>query len=238
MNSIVAETCLTFSAARLWDGLRPRVDCHIHTNWTDGVNTISECHEKAVRIGLTAVLFSEHTRLTSDSWFGEFAGVVRGLDASLCRAFVGTEVKVKNYEGEIDAHPAVLRNCDLVMVSVHRFLDSRGTPVEFKDVAPESALANEKRLAIAAIGNPHTKIIGHLFGMSITKYGQSPTDDDWREVVSEAARHDVAVEINSHYHPNPLGLLAICRDEGARVSLGSNSHELATIGESVLFLGG
>jgi len=236
-DSTSALHSLTFGAREVVDGFQPRIDCHVHTNWTDGSASVDECHKAAVRRKLTSMLFSEHSRASSVGWFAKFADEVRQLDPNDCRAFVGTEVKVKDYDGEIDTTGEIIEICDIVMVSVHRFVDSEGLPIEFRSVDPDVVLGMEKKLALAAIRNPATQILGHLFGMSIRRHGQIPTEDDLREVIAEAAKFDVAIEINSHYHPNPLEILAICNDEGARVSFGSNSHDLASIGNSVAFLG-
>ena len=47
-------------------------DSHLHTNWTDGENTIREMMDIACRIGLKWIMFSEHNRENSDYSYNSF----------------------------------------------------------------------------------------------------------------------------------------------------------------------
>ena len=42
---------------KLKKGLTPRVDLHVHTNWTDGQNTVFEMHEEACNKSLSHIFF-------------------------------------------------------------------------------------------------------------------------------------------------------------------------------------
>ena len=60
----------------------PKIDSHIHTNWTDGKNSISEIYEKAQNLTLERIVFTEHSSKTSESWFNKFADDVKKLTTS------------------------------------------------------------------------------------------------------------------------------------------------------------
>ena len=40
----------------------------------------------------------------------------------------------------------------------------------------------------------------------------------------------VAVEVNSHYHPNALKMLKWCQEFDAKIAFGSNAHKLSEVG--------
>lgn len=221
---------LIFQASELDLSNLPRIDSHLHTSWTDGEATVEAVHRAAIESGLVAVLYSEHSRKTSTDWFPSFAAEVRALPSFPCKAYVGTEVKVESRAGEIDTAPAISGLCDFVMASVHRFIDADGHTVEFAETDPNQAVDLEFELTWAALANPQVDILGHMFGMSYRRFKVIPPDDKICALISRAAEFGVAVEINSHYHPNPRKMIQWCRDYGARVTFGSNAHMLESVG--------
>lgn len=124
---------LIFEARSLDLANLPKVDCHLHTSWTDGADTVTEVYRAALESGLTTILYSEHSRKSSTDWFHKFAAEVRALPTSPCRAYVGTEVKVETRAGAIDTIPEISDHCDFIMASVHRFIDAN-------DVIPQPLL--------------------------------------------------------------------------------------------------
>ena len=116
---------LIFQANELDLNNLPRIDSHLHTSWTDGESTVEAVYRTANECSLETVLYSEHSRKTSTDWFPKFAAEVQALPSSPCKAYVGTEVKVESYAGDIDTVPAISDLCDFVMASVHRFIDER-----------------------------------------------------------------------------------------------------------------
>ena len=214
----------------------PRVDCHLHTSWTDGESSVRDVYSAAVNNNLSTILFSEHSRKSSTDWFQKFAKEVRELPSTPCKAYVGTEVKVETHEGDIDTNLEIMNYCDFIMASVHRFVDVEGKTIQFSDTDPSQSIDLEYQLTWAALSNPSVDILGHMFGMSYKRFGQTPSDEIIKELISRAASFGVAIEVNSYYHPNPLKMLQWCQEYGARVSFGSNAHSLEKVGEIVRML--
>lgn len=208
----------------------PQTDCHLHTSWTDGDASVAEVYAAAVKNGLGAILYSEHSRKTSTDWFKSFADEVRALPASPCRAYVGTEVKVETRAGDIDTTAAISDHCDLIMASVHRFIDTDNVTIQFADTDPAEAVDLEYALTCAVLPNPQVDILGHMFGMSYRRFDKIPPDDMIRDLIARAAKYDVAVEVNSYYHPSALKMLRWCQEFDARVAFGSNAHTLQDVG--------
>jgi putative hydrolase len=224
---------LIFEARSLDLANLPKVDCHLHTSWTDGADTVEEVYHAALEKGLTTILYSEHSRKTSTDWFHKFAEEVRALPYSPCRAYVGTEVKVETRAGAIDTIPAISDHCDFIMASVHRFIDANDVTVQFSDTDPTQAVDLEYALTWAVLENPQVDILGHMFGMSYRRFGQTPSDEKIKELIARAAKFGVAVEVNSHYHPNALKMLKWCQEFDAKIAFGSNAHKLSEVGSIV-----
>lgn len=208
----------------------PPCDCHLHTSWTDGDASVGDVYSAAVKNGLGTILYSEHSRKTSTDWFKSFADEVRALPSAPCRAYVGTEVKVETWAGDIDTAPAISEHCDFIMASVHRFIDANDVTIQFSDTDPEQAVELEYALTSAVLSNPQVDILGHMFGMSYRRFKQTPPDTMIRALIARAAKYGVAVEVNSYYHPNALQMVRWCQEFDARITFGSNAHALNEVG--------
>ena len=221
---------LIFQANELDLNNLPRIDSHLHTSWTDGESTVEAVYRTAIECGLETVLYSEHSRKTSTDWFPSFAAEVQALPSSPCKAYVGTEVKVESFAGDIDTVPAISDLCDFVMASVHRFIDVNGRTREFSETDPSEAVELEFNLTWAVLANPQVDILGHMFGMCYRRFMVTPPDEKICALISRAAEFGVAVEINSHYHPNARKMIQWCRDFNALITFGSNAHTLESVG--------
>lgn len=229
-DKVTALHGLIFKARDLDLSNLPKTDCHLHTSWTDGEASVADVYEAAVAGGLNAILYSEHSRKTSTDWFKSFADEVRALPSSPCRAYVGTEVKVETRAGDIDTTVAISDHCDFIMASVHRFIDANDSTIQFADTDPEQAVEIEYALTRAVLSNPQVDILGHMFGMSYRRFGKAPPEVMIRDLVARAAECGVAVEVNSHYHPNMLQIVRWCQEFDARIAFGSNAHALSEVG--------
>jgi putative hydrolase len=230
IEKAIALPGLIFKARDLDLSNLPKTDCHLHTSWTDGEACVDDVYSTAVAIGLETILFSEHSRKTSTDWFRDFAEEVRALPASPCRAYVGTEVKVETHAGDIDTVPAISDHCDFIMASVHRLIDANNVTIQFANTDPEQAVELEYALTWAVLSNPEVDILGHMFGMSYRRFGKVPPDAMIRNLIARAADNRVAVEVNSHYHPDALRMLRWCQEFDALISFGSNAHALDEVG--------
>jgi putative hydrolase len=227
---------LIFQASSLDMRNLPRIDSHLHTSWTDGAATVEDMHKAAIVCGLSTVLFSEHSRKTSGNWFSSFANEVRDLPTSICRAYVGTEVKVESLDGDIDTNTEISNQCDFVMASVHRFIDENGKTQQFNETDPNEAVDLEFKLTWAVLKNPQVNILGHMFGMSYRRFNVVPEDEKIIALIARAAEFGVAVEINSHYHKEVRKMIQWCCDLNAPITFGSNAHTLDSVGDIMRLL--
>ena len=112
----------------------PKIDFHLHTNWTDGKNSISEIYENAKKKGLKIIVFSEHVRNTSN-WYQKFSSEVKNLPTKYCKAIAGCEAKILNSNGDLDLNNSILENSQAIMAVVHRFPGELGQIINDKKIS-------------------------------------------------------------------------------------------------------
>jgi histidinol phosphatase-like PHP family hydrolase len=127
-----------------------------------------------------------------------------------------------NPRGEGDMEPKSLRRLDLVLGSFHSSLRTT-----------EDQTSRYR----AALNNPHVHVLGHPRGR-VYNY-RLGLKADWPRVFAEAAQLDKAVEIDCYPDRQDLNLalLKIAREEGVRVSLGTDAHHSWQFGFIELGLG-
>ena len=210
----------------------PSIDFHIHTNWTDGKNSVKQVYKRSNSVGLDYMLYSEHSRKSSKVWFKKFHGEIKSLKIKNCKPFVGTEVKVLNFNGDLDLSNSNYKLCDLIMASVHRFPGEKDIKKKnkFSTKNKKNAVNTELKLLLAACKNKKTDIIGHPFGMSIKRFGITPKLNYFEKVIKFAKKKDKIFEINLHYHKKIFKkLIKLCLQHNCLMSFGSNAHSLNEI---------
>ena len=207
------------------------IEFHVHTNWTDGENSVKEMHEKACKKGIKAILFSEHVRKTSKEWFKNFANEVRALNQEKCISLVGAETKIIDYRGNLDCSSEIIKDSDLIMGVVHRFPGEEG---EIKNntngYTSSEAMEIEFELSLSLLKNSPINILGHPLGMTYSRFKMVPSDNKIIELIKLASKNNILFEINAKYHPNPKKILEMCVSYGAKISLGSNAHNVNEVG--------
>ncbi len=196
-----------------------RAELHMHSDWSDGKLSTREMVAACRDRGLEYVAFTDHTPAV---------GVAGGLDAPAVRRqweeldvvqqefpdiriFRGLEVDILK-DGSLDAPDDILEALDLVIVSVHSFMNM--------DLA-----AMTDRM-IRAIQHPQVDLIGHPTGRLLGRRDPYPVDVE--ALLQAAAELSVAVEINSH--PRRLDLSDVhayrARELGIPVAINTDAHSL------------
>ena len=195
-------------------------DVHMHTTETDGRNSIEEMAEAAKDHGYKYMAITDHSKNLA------FAN---GLDDTRALAhiqkireankniegitiFAGIEVDILA-DGDLDLSDDVLAQMDVVIASVHSVFNQ------------EPAKMTERLLK--AVANPNTSIIGHPTGRLQLRRDAYQFDMD--AVLTAAARHRVAMELNSY--PDRLDLndvhLRQAKQRGVKVVINTDSHHIS-----------
>ena len=113
-------------ATKLLHGI-PRMDCHIHSNFTDGTATLKEYLEAAIRKKFTCVCFTEHVNKAT-TWYDNFVDEVIQLRQNSpdgIEIYHGIEVRAVDYEGNLNTSPGLLGQAEVVMGVVHSYPDEQ-----------------------------------------------------------------------------------------------------------------
>ena len=207
-------------------------DSHLHTNWTDGENTIDEMIKSANTCGLKWINFSEHNRKNSKYSYKEFCDEIteksnKYKDIILIK---GAECKIKNFNGDLDISEEASRFSEIITGVVHRFPGEKGNILKstidsFTDQQKLDALNIEKKLMIAGIKSRSFSVLGHPFGMTIRRFGLIPEIDYFEELMVECKRNNVIFELNFRYHFEIMSnLIKLLKNLKVDWTIGSNSH--------------
>jgi DNA polymerase (family 10) len=202
-----------------------RGDLHMHTNATDGHNTIREMAEAALNCGYRYIAITDHSKnLAMTNGLNEQRALehilrIQEVDRQMegrIRVFTGIEVDILA-GGALDLDDEVLAQMEIVIASVHtRFEQSR-----------EEMTARVLR----AIENPYVRILGHPTGRLLLR--REPFSMDMGIVLRRAAELGVAVEHNAA--PERLDLndrdLRLAKELGCRIVIDSDSHDARNLGK-------
>lgn len=206
------------------------VEYQVHTTQTDGQASIREILDAARTRGLSALAFTEHVRRETD-WFAGFARAIRDEARSYpeMRVFAGCEAKALDEEGGFDASEEILRDCDIVLGSVHRFPDGEGGFLDFKSLEAQELAEMECRLSLGLLKNAPIHVLAHPGGMYQRRFGVYPPHL-FRKMMQTSLERSIAVEINASYLVDVEGFLSLCEEINPFVSIGSDVHKLNEVG--------
>ncbi|HBN09884.1 MAG TPA: hypothetical protein DD435_14980 [Cyanobacteria bacterium UBA8530] len=210
----------------------PRVDLHLHTDFTDGRSSIFEMLESAEKRELETIAFTEHVR-RGNTWFDSFLEAIafeRSRFPNL-GILVGIEAKALDCEGRLDADEELLEKADLVLGAVHGYPDGKGGFHPLASLDPDEAARIEFNAAWALLEKSPLDVLAHPGALTLKHFGFFP-EDYLHALVSKAAREGRAIELNGEYHTSEqlARLIQWCAEEDAWLSLGSNAHHESEVG--------
>jgi len=215
--------------ARLLESGDLRGAFHVHTQYSDGRDSLLDMVEAASARGWQYVGISDHSQ--SSRARGMSAGRVLEQLAELdrlagrrlgIRVFRGIEAEV-GLDGELDTDADLLRRFDFVIAAVHEGLDlDRET---------------QTRRLLRVLANPFTTILAHPTSRRLFERGG--IDVDLAAVFDAAAKRGVAIEINAQpQRMDPDGsLIRQARERGAAFCVDPDAHDVAALANVDLGVG-
>ena len=172
-----------------------RGDLHVHSDWSDGHDSLERMVQAAIARGYEYIVISDHSpSLTVAKGLAverlrEQRRLIDELNERYApfRILQGAEVNI-HPDGSLDYPDDVLAELDVVIVSVHSAFD-----------LPEARMTER---VIRALSNPHVDLLGHPTGRLLNS--RLPYEIDLDAVLDAAAEFGVAIEVNGQ--PDRLDL--------------------------------
>jgi DNA polymerase (family 10) len=213
------QAALTGELPRLITVEDVRAELHTHTNWSDGKLSIEDLAREALKRGRKILAITDHSvslgvagGLSIDEIKAqrrEIQAVQDSLGDSI-RLLQGCEVEIRA-DGSLDFPDEVLAELDIVLAALHSGLRQ-----------PRQQVTDR---LVKAIRNPHVNLVVHPTGRLIPD--REGADLDMDTILAEAAKRQVALEINSH--PSRLDLNDVYSrravQSGIALSINTDAHE-------------
>lgn len=192
---------------------------HVHSNWSDGENTIEEIAKKCIELGYEYLAICDHSQsahyangLTKEKLF-EQANEIDSLNKVLTiRILKGIESDI-NKDGSLDYTPDVLDKLDLVVASIHSGLHSKN---------------NTERL-IKALQSPYTNILGHPTGRLLTVRQVDDIDVDAILEVAHSFNKIIEINANPYRLDLPWQYVQKAKELGIKFAINPDSHRISTL---------
>jgi DNA polymerase (family 10) len=199
-----------------------RGDLHMHTNATDGRDTILQMAEAAMARGLSYIAITDHSKnLAMTNGLDDARALahvtrIREVDRELAelypgkiRVLPGIEVDILA-DGSLDLDDSTLAQMDIVVASIHSHFDQ---PIE-----------QTTDRVLRALENPHVRILGHPTGRKVLKRDPYALNID--TVLKRASELGVAVEHNAAPARADLNdlHLRLARQHGCKIVVDTDAH--------------
>lgn len=224
--------------------MRLIADYHTHTCYSHGQGTIQENIEAAIKQGLSKVAIADHgPRSQSIRCFGvkeaetlleiktkvdEYNKYYPEIDI-----LSAVEANVVSMKGKLDVPQEVLEQLDKVLVGFHLFIK----PIDLNSlwgIIIDNALINKLRINSAKIRRANTELMIKVldnYKVDIITHPGYQINLDTKTLATEAAKRDVALEINAKHGFLTKEFVEIAAQEGVKFSLGSDAHAPNQVGD-------
>ncbi len=199
-----------------------RGDLHMHTNYTDGKNSLEEMAEAAMKMGYEYIAITDHSkRLTVAKGLDEKRALeqmeqIDRLNEKLDGLTVlkGMEVDILE-DGSLDMSDEVLAGLDVVLVAIHyKFNLSK---------------EEQTRRVLRAFENPNVNIFAHPTGRMIGL--REPIALDLEAILKRAKEYNIHMEINAQ--PERLDLndvhAKMAKEYGVKMAIDTDSHNIFSL---------
>ncbi|RJP28727.1 MAG: DNA polymerase/3'-5' exonuclease PolX [Candidatus Omnitrophota bacterium] len=194
-------------------------DLHVHSKWSDGINSIEEMAYAAKGAGYSYIAVTDHSqslKVAGGLSIGDLRKKKKEIDKinsklNNFRVLYGTEVDIDS-EGNIDYDDDILKEFDIVVAAIH---------TGFK----QARIQITSRL-VRACNNKYVNIIAHPTGRL---WGVRPSYDvDWEKVLSVARDTNTTLEINSFAQRLDLDSHDARRaaESGVKLAINTDSHDI------------
>jgi DNA polymerase (family 10) len=191
---------------------------HVHSFYSDGVNSIRAMAQASKKMGFSCMGLSDHSKsaryaggLTPEKLRKQWKEIDQAnQELEGLHIFRGIESDILP-DGSLDYEEAVLKQFDFVIASVHSYF----------------TMSREEmtQRVTKAIRNPYTTILGHPTGRLLL--AREPYAIDMMGIIDEASRSDVVIELNAHPYRLDIDwrLCKYAKERGVKMAINPDSHD-------------
>ncbi len=199
-----------------------RGDCQMHTNWSDGANTIEEMAVACKKLGYEYICVTDHVGklkiagALSEKVIGKQAKEIEKISSKTgIKILHGAEIDIRA-DGKFDVSNEALKKFDVVLASLHSALKG---PSE-----------RSTGRILAAMENPDVDVIAHLTGRLIGR--REGADIDIQAVIKKALETNTILEIDAQ--PDRLDMNDVnataARESGCKIMIDTDAHSADQLG--------
>ncbi len=194
-----------------------RGDLHVHTNWSDGKDTIEKMAKTARQRGYEYLGICDHSKQIrmanglDEKRLLKQIETIRRIDKKMTgiHLLAGVEVDIHS-DGSLDIQDDVLAQTDLVVAAVH-----------FGRKASEQEMTNHLSQALT---NPNVDILAHPTGRIVGQ--RAPYEVNLEELSITAKKENVALEINSLFRLDLSDTAArLAQEKGTKLVINTDAHD-------------
>ncbi len=199
-----------------------RGDLQMHSTWSDGKHSLREMAEACRERGYEYLAITDHSQavtvaggLKPDQVQAQWEEVERvRAEVEGIFLFRSLEIDILK-DGSLDMPDEILSELDLVLVSVHSFMNLGRSEMTDR--------------VIRALEHPEVDILAHPTGRILNR--REPFEMDVEAVLQAAAALDVAVELNAHPHRLDLNESHVRRAKelAVRVAIDTDAHSVGDL---------
>ncbi len=192
---------------------------HVHTNYSDGANTLTEMVYGSKELGYKYIGITDHSKSARYAHGLKEEDIQRQFDEidrlnekySDIKILKGIESDILK-DGSLDYEENLLKKFDFVIASVHSY---------FKMSKEEMT----ERI-IKAVKNKYTTILGHLTGRLLLS--RDGYDLDVYRVIDACAEYDKIIEINSNPHRLDIDwrYIKYAKEKGVKLAICPDAHRV------------
>lgn len=217
------EAALSGQLPQLLKASHIRGDLHVHSTWSDGVDTIKVMAEAAKERGYEYVAVCDHSISSKVANGLSVERVLNKMDVVRLinertpgiEILMGSEVDILN-DGSLDYPEEILEKLDVVIASIH------------SGFGMDEATMTQR--IITAVENKFVHIIGHPTGRLLHR--REPYQVNMAAVIDAAAENNKALEINAY--PDRLDLKDVharmAKERGVMMAINTDAHGAVDLG--------
>ncbi len=235
-----------FSADAFYARPFPGWEYHVHSLFSDGSSTLPTLIDYARSLGITRLIFTEHTEpglVDGEGWFKRYwreGNELRQQERAMrnrkgfsspssdMEILFGLEVPITDFRGGLLMDAEMAEKAEFILGAVHAY---PGYGWTMGELPPEQAIELEFKGLMALAENPLVDAIAHPGGIC-EKFAAPFPFSLFEEVVRKATGNGIAIELNPAYQSPMAPYLDICCRHSALISPGSNVHHLENIGQA------